>query len=137
MHIRLGRHALVLCLAAATIGPVQAQWWKQAVEIGGVSLGMSMDEYRKVASTAPGFQLGGISSSGSGPQAVFTNGRLVSFKWQFPAAKYASVREAVRARYPSLACGTEGGTEVCTLGDGLILSQRLAGAPYGTLILRR
>ena len=52
LHIPLKR-ALVLCLVAAIVATVFARWRSQNLEIGGVSLGMSVDEYRKVASTAP------------------------------------------------------------------------------------
>ena len=88
------------------------------VDVGGISLGMSVDAYREVTAKAPGFQIGGVRGT---PGATFVDGKLATFSWRFPTSQYMVVRRALLNQFPHLACETANGQEVCKAkGDSVV-----------------
>jgi len=106
-------------------------------EIGGIRVGMTLEEYKKVTTTPPGFRVGDVHAVYGGPQATFVNGRLVGFLWRFPTRSYETVKNVIRTRYPQLSCRIQEGTEVCAIGSALVLTKSPPHRLHSTLSLRR
>lgn len=108
---------------------IKASASEWTAEVSGVTLGMSIDEYREVTGKPPGIQIGTVTGV---PQAAFVDGRLEKFNWRFATDKYHVVRAALKAQYPDMDCrqAAAGGGfthEVCSVGSSLLMRQGQRG----------
>lgn len=114
------------------------------VEVGGVSLGMSMEAYRAIASAAPGFQVAGVGGPTVGvPQATFRDNRLERFRWNFATEKYEVVRRELSTRYPQIECERVRGNAIvhieherCVVGRTLLLREGERRGAQSVLLLQ-
>jgi hypothetical protein len=98
----------------------------EKIDVGGISMGMTVDEYR-ASNLAYPVEIAGVTGS---PQAAFIQGKLNYYEWKFANDKFDAVRDALKARYPQMKCvrAKPGGPgtqerEVCSVASRLFLTQ--------------
>jgi len=124
--LAVGAAGLLLLAAPAWYGYHQLK--PSRMKFGGISLGMTVDEYR-ASNLAYPIEIAGIVGA---PQATFRNGKLSAFQWQFATDKYERVRGELKEQFPQMQCtqppdpgGKPSGREVCSVDGKLILSKGL------------
>lgn len=132
----LARALLATCML--TLGGCSPPEPARPVSLGGVSLGMGLEDYRKVASVAPGFHFAGVFPAGSVPEATFVDDRLATFRWKFAARDYGKVRAALAANYPEMRCVRPSDErETCRIGKTFSLWQGARGDLYSHVTLQK
>jgi hypothetical protein len=129
-----------LLFAGAGAYALYARYTEPEVEIGAVKLGMTANDYKSLT-------FGGISSLQFGsvvplnePEVKFRDGKLDSFRMDFFTYRYEYMRDALKAKYPSMSCEQVKGVfphdfERCRVGSTLVLAQGEQGGRASTLLL--
>lgn len=91
-----------LAAAALQFGAVGAQ----AIEIKGISIGMTRAELQKKYPTWRGFTIAGVRSlnKDSPGHVEYFKGRLDNFHFSFDSDSFLDVLEAVKEKYPNIDC---------------------------------
>jgi hypothetical protein len=134
--------AAVLALASA--GAVALHMRRNPdVDLNGLKIGMARAEYLAIVNDPLGFQLAGAApTSSDAVRAEFLEGKLQEFSFDFYSYKFEDVRDAIKAKYPSMECETVKATadvpfdhERCSVGTTLDILQGKQGSAPGWLML--
>jgi hypothetical protein len=112
------------------------------VEIGAVKLGMSVADYKSLTlSGLTGLQFGSVVPA-TEPEVTFREGKLDSFQMDFYTYKYEYMRDALKAKYPSMSCEQVQADkyiaydhERCLVGNTLVIAQGKQGGRPSALYL--